>query len=214
MVNEIGPRAAERALALSYAPADAREGLAALLALDDALAAILRTTREPLVGQMRLTWWFEALAALDVKPPPAQPALQELARTVLPVVSGAELAGMVEGWEALLDEPLDAAAMERFAAPRGAGLFRAAAAVLGGEHPRLARAGEGWALADLADHLGDAGKAAVARALASPPLEEAMQARWPVRLRALGALALLARGGSPGSPGRTARLLWHRLSGV
>ena len=38
---------AERTLALSYAPAAARAGVAALLALDDTLGTLLRTTREP-----------------------------------------------------------------------------------------------------------------------------------------------------------------------
>lgn len=204
----------ERALALRYAPPEARDGLAALLALDDALAAILRTTREPIVGQMRLTWWHEALVKLDAGTPPAQPVLEALARTMLPAVSGADLARMVEGWEALLDEPLDATAMERFARGRGAALFRAAAAVLGSDHPLLAEAGEGWALADLAEHLGDAGKAALARNLAKARLGPVARPRWPVRLRALGALVLLARPGTPGSPARVARLLWHRVSGL
>ena len=43
-------------LAMTYAPATKRPALEALFALDDTLAGILRTTREPLVGQMRLTW--------------------------------------------------------------------------------------------------------------------------------------------------------------
>lgn len=213
MVNETSPAEAERALALSYAPVEARAGLAALLALDAELGGILRTTREPMVGQMRLTWWFTALEALDVKPPPAQPVLEGLARTVLPRVSGAMLAGTVNGWEALFDEPLDRAAVERFAAGRGATLFRAAAAVLGSDHPRLAEAGEGWALADLAGHLGDAAAARLARDLAAPRLAAAMRQRWPVRLRPLGALVLLAREGEPGSPRRVGRLFWHRVTG-
>ncbi len=211
MVNEA--LHAERALALSYAPADARGALNALFALDGALGAILRTTREPMVGQMRLTWWHEALTKLDTAPPPANPVLQGLA-ALIPRVSGARLAGMIDGWEALLDEPLDAGAMERFAAARGGGLFGAAGAVLGADHPRLPQAGEGWALADLARNLGDGEKAALARGLAAPRLAGAMRGRWPGRLRALGALVLLAREGEPGSPGRVARLLWHRATGA
>lgn len=201
-------------MALSYAPAYARGGLAALLALDDQLAGILRTTREPMVGQMRLTWWHGALTALDEAPPPAHPVLEALAAAVQPSVTGAELAEMVDGWEALLDEPLDADAMERFAVARGAGLFAAAAAVLGGDHPRLRAAGEGWALGDLARHLGDPARSREARRLAEERLAGAYTPRWPVRLRALGALALLSGEGRPGSPARVARLLWHRVSGA
>jgi phytoene synthase len=216
VVNEglpVTARIAERQLALSYAPKDAQAGVEALFALDGALAAILRTTQMPMVGQMRLTWWHQALCALDDAPPPANPVLQALAAHVVPVVPGAALAGMVDGWEALLDEPLDAAAMERFAEARGGALFAVAAALLGIERDVRA-AGEGWALADLAENLGNPAQAAQARGLAAPRLTEAMRRRWPARGRMLGALILLSREGVPGSPGRVWRLLWHRITGL
>ena len=44
------PPDAERALILTYAPPAGRAALAALLGLDDALAQLLRTTREPAIG--------------------------------------------------------------------------------------------------------------------------------------------------------------------
>ena len=207
-------RSAARALVLSYAPAEARDRLAALLALDDVLAGVLRSTREPMVGQMRLTWWHEALCALDRAVPPAHPVLQALAAAVIPHIAGTELAAMIDGWEALLDEPLDADAMQRFASARGGGLFAAAAVVLGGEHPRLQAAGEGWALADLADHLRDPDRATLARRHAGMRLAGAFRPRWPRRLRALGALALLAYEGEQGPPQRIGRLLWHRATGL
>eukprot|EP01037_Dinobryon_pediforme_P020365 gene20365-20969_t len=119
----------ERALALSYALQPHQAALAALFALDDTLGQILRTTREPIVGQMRLTWWHTALTALDTAPPPAQPVLTALAARVLPLgISGADLAAMIDGWEALLDaEDLDATTIEQHAVARGGGLFAAAA---------------------------------------------------------------------------------------
>ena len=82
----------ERALALSYAPGAARDGMAALFALDDQLAGVVRTTRDPMVGQLRLTWWHEALAALDTAPPPAQAVVTETdapAPTAAPAVTAA-----------------------------------------------------------------------------------------------------------------------------
>src|SRR3546814_7046937 len=51
----------ELALAICYAPRKARAALAALFALDATLADVLRTTTEPMLGQMRLTWWHDAL---------------------------------------------------------------------------------------------------------------------------------------------------------
>jgi phytoene synthase len=215
----------ERALALSYAPQPSRAALAALFALDATLAQILRTTREPLVGQMRLTWWHEALCALDTAPPPAQPVLQALAAEVLPRgVSGATLARMIDGWEALLDaDPIAEADLLGHAEKRGVALFEMAGTVLGcrPEEP-VATAGAGWALVDLAAHLSDLEIAALSASLAGARLAEATAQRWSRVGRPLGALAHVARMDLAyafcrdvprGAPRRVARLAWHRLSG-
>ena len=193
--------------------------MAALFALDDTLGRILRTTREPLVGQMRLTWWHGALCALDTAPPPAQPVLQALAADVLPRgVSGATLARMIDGWEALLAEPLDGPALSRHAIFRGAGLFEAAA-MLGATDRRIACFGRGWAYADICANVRDADVTTVARRRAIVRLARSFGYRRMDRsARALGALALSARmdlegTARPGSPRRVARLAWHRLTG-
>ncbi len=212
------PPDAERALILTYAPPAGRAALAALLGLDDALAQLLRTTREPAIGQIRLTWWRERLEALDKGPPPAEPVLQAIAASGVP---GAPLAAIADGWEVLLEERLDADALARFGAGRGA-LFVAAGKALGATGDPLEAAGQGWALADLARHLGEPGEAAAARAMASPLLAAATAARWSREGRGLGAMAHLARrdlalaageAAPVGAPSRVARLLWHRLSG-
>ncbi|PZQ58970.1 MAG: hypothetical protein DI544_12325 [Sphingomonas taxi] len=209
----------ERALAVRYAPLDAQPGMAALLALDERLGAILRSTREPLIGQMRLTWWHEALAALDTASAPAEPLLQALAQHVVPSIGGAALARLVEGWEPLLEPTLDAAALDEHAGARGSRLFGAMAAVAGMEGAWIADAGRGWALADLARHLSEPAVAAQARRLAREYLPIATNRHWPPRARAIGALVHLARMDimdaprPPGHPARTARLLWHRVTG-
>lgn len=207
-------------LAMGYAEAAERPALEALFALDDTLGAILRTTREPLVGQMRLTWWYEALGRLDTAPAPAEPVLTALQACVLPVgVSGVMLAGMTDGWEALLEPVLDATAVDRFARDRGRRLFELAGAVLSVTDSRIGQAGEGWALADLSQRLSDAPSRALARTRAGEALDAALHRRWPVKARALGALALSARfdvsasPAPPGSPKRVGRLAWHRLTG-
>lgn len=206
---------AERALALAYAPAAARPGLAALLTLDETLGALVRAARTPMLGQLRLAWWRDALAALDTAPPPAQPVLETLAAHVTPRVAGAGLQTVVDGWEALLDDPAD---LTRHGEERGAALFLAAARLLGGEgDPVVAAAGRGWALADVARRWSEPGAAAAARAAADTELTTAVAGSWPRDLRALGALALLARadlrGVPPGTPSRVGRLAWHRLTG-
>ena len=84
----------DRTLALAYVAAAARPAVQALWRLDAAFAAILATGTQPMISQLRLAWWREALERLDAAPPPAEPVLQALAAYVLPVVSGAELAAM------------------------------------------------------------------------------------------------------------------------
>ncbi len=205
-------RTAERELALSYAPAFARAGLAALLALDERLGAIVRRATEPTIGLMRLTWWADALVALDAGPPPAEPLLAALGEARL---RGAALADVIDGWDRLLAaEPLD---LEAFGRERGGRLFAAAAGMLGAADDRVEAWGEGWALADLSRRWSKPATAATAAALARERLGVALTGGWPVELRTLSALGLLARsdlaGGAPGSPARVGRLAWHRLTG-
>jgi 15-cis-phytoene synthase len=214
----------ERMLALSYAPAHGRAALEALLALDGALAQLLRTTREPALGQLRLAWWREALARLDHEPAPAEPVLQGLEQHVLPAgIRGEALVPIVHGWEVLIEEEaLDRDALRRFGEGRGQ-LFALAGRALGArEGDPLLEAGKGWALADLSRNLQKPVEAAEARALADPLLRTATDARWSRNGRALGALAHLARVDlrvDPerpipiGAPNRVGRLFWHRLTG-
>lgn len=203
-------------LAATYAPLDARGAVRALLALDGKLGEIVRTSREPMVGQMRLTWWFEALERLDRAAPPAEPVLAALAAEVLPRgAAGEGLAGMIDGWERLLaPEPLTGDDLARYAEERGGTLFRAIAAVCGeADAERAAVAGRGWALADLARNVRDRTLAVQARTAAEPLLDKAMGRRWSRRGRTIGALALLARAGEATGPGTLARLLLHRILG-
>lgn len=212
--------AAERALAFHYAPSAARAALTAVWQLDDILAGIVRAGREPLVAQMRLTWWHAALTGLDEGQRQRQPVLAALGGQVLTRgVEGRELAGMIDGWEMLLDPArLSEEAMAAFARSRGATLFNLSARLCAHRADALpALAGEGWALADLAAHLNDPDEARRANALALPLLEAAAGTWWPVELRMLGALvhAALARvrGERRPGPARVARMLWHRISG-
>jgi len=212
----------ERALAVRYAPAAARGAVTALWQLDQTLAGIVRAAREPIIGQMRLTWWHDALLRLDEGAiPPNPPLLAALGgETVRAGIVGQALAAMIDGWEALLADPLDEAAMQRFGDDRGARLFAATARLCGADAaPWIAQAGAGWALADLSVHLSDPAAAARARQLAEPLAAAAARRRWPARLRMLGALVHLAQldlqpaRQPPGAPIRVARMLWHRLSG-
>jgi phytoene synthase len=205
---------------IGYTPPQHRAALEALFALDATLATILRTPTQPIIGQMRLACWYEALTALDTAPAPANPVLRALQTEVLPHgVTGRAIAAIVDGWEALLDTgPLGSDRLSAYAAGRGAGIFAAAGAVLGsGAADPVGAAGEGWALADLVAHLRDGSEVTMARAAAERALAVAFAIRWSRAGRALGALALLARadlaGIPPRSPRRAARLLRFQITG-
>jgi phytoene synthase len=205
----------DRRLALAYVPAAVRPAVEALWRLDVAFAAILATGTQPIISQMRLAWWREALERLDKAPPPAEPVLQALAAHVLPKVTGAELAAMEEGWLMLLcDEALTADELDRYAAKRGGLLFAYSARLLGDAGFPVAQAGEAWALADLVRHSRRVDE------VKTPPTGP--KVKWPRRLRPLGMLAMLARrdlkniGQEPekqGNPARMLRMIGHRIVG-
>lgn len=214
----------DRALALTYVPAERRPALAALWQLDAALGAVLAGGREPLISQIKLAWWRDSLAKLDEAPAPAEPVLQDVARHVLPrSIKGSQLARMEEGWAILLrDEALTTSDLENYSGSRGALLFRHSAQLLGIQmNLKVKRAGEGWALADLARHSnkvdGQAALEAARERLAGVDAQ-----RWPKQLRPLGMLAMLARRDADrgldriepqGSPARMMRMLRHRFTG-
>ena len=213
VTNRVDPL---RDLALSYAPRGTQAGVKALFSLDAALGQILRTTSEPMVGQMRLAWWREALARLDVTRSPAEPVLESLARDALPLgATGVALSRMADGWEVLLGE-LDGDALTSHAKERGAVLFALAGSVIDADREDpLDAAGRAWALADLSANIGDAKVADRARLMANQAFGEIAGKRWSRRGRALGALALAARLAldGPPRPWWVARLAWHRIGG-
>ncbi|GAO38623.1 hypothetical protein SCH01S_16_01420 [Sphingomonas changbaiensis NBRC 104936] len=208
------PADPERALALAYAPSSRRPALAALWALDEQLGAIVARTENPAVGQMRLTWWHDALQSLGTAAP-VDPVLVALADAS--AIEPTSLLPLIDGWEALLDPlPLPEDSLATYAAARGGTLFGVAAKLLGGAPDAAERAGRLWALVDLAFRISDRTTAERALALASA---YAMPERLPKALAVLTALAGrdLRRGldlpRRQGSPRRVARAMLAGLTG-
>ena len=210
----------DRTLALSYVPAKRRPSVEALWRLDAALGAVLAGGREPLISQIKLAWWREALEKLDREKAPAEPVLQALAEHVMPVVTGAALSGLEQGWAVLLSQDaLSATDLGRYA-ERGRLIFRYSAELLGTQaSAEVVQAGAVWAWADLARHSGEPDASA---ALQKVRQQSDAAYRWPVALRPLGMLWALARRDAerglgrleaPGAPARMARMLRHRFTG-
>lgn len=186
--------AAQR-LAAAYAPRRARPGTVAMLAFDARLAGVVRSAREPMLGQLRLAWWRDQLA-LD----PDHRATGEPLLALLGIWPGNTevLTALIDGWEGLLGEaPLPAAPFEALAAARGMawaalahGLGEAAAA------PEAERAGCNWGLIDLARGLSDPQEqAAVSEIVRQRDWRRARLTNSLRPLAVLHALAARARGG-------------------
>jgi 15-cis-phytoene synthase len=173
-------------IALAYAPPKMRDAVAALWALDAALGRVVATTSEPMIGQMRLTWWHERLSDLDSGLVPEEPVLTDLTSLVRDHdVTGSQLAALVEGWEVLLEPlPLGEACLREFSEKRGETLFTLSAQILG--LPVSAGLGAGWALMDFAMHCSDVTTRKRAQALFKP-----MPIKGPKSLRILARIARL-----------------------
>jgi 15-cis-phytoene synthase len=140
-----------RSLVLAYAPRSVRPHLSALLDLDTTLGRIVASTTDPIIGQMRLTWWHEQLTMIENSSAPVEPVLASLKRYG---IVGADVATMIDGWEALLDPmPLNDAALRLYADHRGERLFSIAANLC--DQPVAMGLGAGWALVDFAMRCSD-----------------------------------------------------------
>ena len=202
IVEDLPP---EAQVAIGYALPVDRNAFAALLAFDRNLARAVAGASEAIVGQLRLAWWRDALAAdVDVLPR-GNPLLDELA-------SGfgeqrQQLGALVDGWEAvLLAEPIDMAAIQSLKAGREAGWLALASALRSKATDRAVRLAAGrWAVADLISGLPEEDRTPQITADAQPSLGQ--PASLPRALRPLAVLDALARrslaaGGAPLLAGR------------
>ena len=149
----------DRFVSALFAPPAAREGLFALYAFNLEVARIRERVREPLLGEMRLTWWRETIERLYAgEAPRAQPVAAALAGAVR------EYALSREPFERLLDgrradmadaAPADLAALTAYAAATAGSVATLSLEVLGraaaaGAAPQAAdRVAVAWALAGL-----------------------------------------------------------------
>jgi phytoene synthase len=139
-------------MALAYAPASAREPTLALFALDARLASLIRQASEPMLAQLRLAWWREALSGDPARWPGGEALL-----AVLRCWRGRleALVQLVDGWEAMSgDAPLASEELDRLASARGEA-FGSLAEIVGasGHAQAAAIRGRAWALADIASRL-------------------------------------------------------------
>jgi phytoene synthase len=145
----------DRYFSALFAPADKRPHLFTLYALNHELAHIGESVREPMIGEIRLAWWREALEGARAGKPRNHDVVRALAKTLAAI----ELPNDI--FEAVIDARLfdllsgtfkDDAKRDAYLDATSGNLMRLASRVLGGgdRHDELAReAGLAYGLAGL-----------------------------------------------------------------
>lgn len=203
------PLPPEAELALAWSGPKVRGPLSIALQFDRRLARIVGRTHEPMLGQMRLAWWREALG----KPVSARPRGDVVLDGLGHHWEGREAAllPMVDAWEVLVTaQSLGRAEADAFGAGRGS--FFAGLSGIADDPAltdRLSAAGRRWALADAAAGVSDAAERAML--VESGRAVGKVGARIPAGLRGIAvlealAIRALARGGRPLIEGRGASL--------
>jgi 15-cis-phytoene synthase len=184
-------------LAIAYAPVAVRTAFSLLLRFDNRFAHIAGQPGEPLIKQMKLAWWRDAVAADPDTRPKGERLLGLLSQTDIPDVP--KLAStLVNAWEMLVvDEVWSSNGLEEFAKQRAKVIFGGYASMAGID-AAIDDIGADWALDDLQRRFGNR-VSTHSVATSALPTER--------KLRPLTILALSVRDVS--GP----RLIWHALTG-
>ncbi|QUD87977.1 squalene/phytoene synthase family protein [Phenylobacterium montanum] len=205
------------------ADVEARADLIALYAFDQELSHVLSATREPMMAEIRLTWWREAVDEIFAgKPARGHPALQALALAIRRRnLAQAPLDAMIEArFDDIEAAPFTGEAALAAYADRlcGAPLSLALAVLGEGEGAAFRPAAQAWAIARLpGERLPWDAQEARRRGLVA--LAEARPAARRLKAAAFPAVAHLAlvvprlKGRLPGPLGARLRLTLAVLSG-
>lgn len=185
-------------LAIAYAPLRVRSAFALLLQVDNRLANILRSSREPIIGQIKMAWWREAFGQEPHQRPKGEPLLKALTE-IDDFIPYTALEALVLGWEILLgSERWNQEDIDRHTDLRTEAIFQTFAHWTGSEQD-IRPIGRLWALETL--RMAFPERVADNITLPPAPLPKVRE------LRSLSILALSVRTGSG------LRLVWHALTG-
>jgi phytoene synthase len=82
LAARVRSRDPDRYLTALFAPAERRPALFALIAFNDEIARVREAVTQPILGQIRLQWWRDALEQIYAGKPPAHDVAQALAMAV------------------------------------------------------------------------------------------------------------------------------------
>ena len=207
--DDVGP---ETELALAHTPAGLRPALRILFELDARLGRIVAGTSEPMLGQMRLSWWRDTLGHEPQMRPAGDAVLDVIARHW--IGREAALVKLVDGWEYLLaPPPLGESDARAFAAGRVAAFL--AVYDLDDHESAAGVAAWRWAMGDLAAKVSlEEERAMLVRLGLEKNAANPKLPREARGLAVLGALATRAldRGGRPLMEGRGASIVATRAA--
>lgn len=184
-------------LAIVYAPDRIRSAFSLLLRFDARFAAIVGNANEPLIGQMKLAWWRDALSADMRNRPKGEPYLSSLFALNDPILTSAAIS-LVDAWEYLVvEENWLEPTIDKFGSARGAAVFGSYTRMVAlTEFPEsLARQ---WAIDDLRFRFGE-------RATVSQFIRPALPRKRVFRPLTILAMSVTGVSGP--------RLIWHALTG-
>lgn len=184
-------------LAIAYVSADLRAAFTVLLRFDERLAEVVGRASEPMIAQMKLAWWHDAIAREPSARPKGEPIFMALDKLASPSLDAA-FNGLLDAWGRLLAvEVWTADILKAFACERSAAIFGSYA-----DWTRctddVAAIGEAWALADLKQRFG-------ARVVYDAPTQPPI-----VKARVLRPLSILALSVTKPSG---IRMILHALTG-
>ena len=134
----------DRYLTALFAPGDKREALLALYAFNYEVARVRESVSEPMLGQIRLQWWREVVAAADAGAPPrAHQVAAPLAAAIRTfAMTRRHFDRLIDAREGDLadDAPAGLAALVDYAEATSAGLVHLALEILGVRQPAAAAA--------------------------------------------------------------------------
>lgn len=139
-------------VALGYAVGSDRRVFESTFLLDRELANAVAASSEPMIAQLRLAWWRDALSGISAAPRTS--ALIASIRELWPE-GGDELVLLVDGWEAFATAPeLTTSVLDRFISERASmGAMLAERLGIPVTKSVVDQAMRDWVCADLAAHL-------------------------------------------------------------
>ncbi len=184
-------------LAITYARRDLRDAFALILKFDNRIADIVGRITEPMIGQMKIAWWYDAIGREATLRPSGEPILQELNKLDVDGVAVA-MQQLLDAWGLLLaEDDWLPGTVQSFAQARSEAVFGSYVRWIGGD-PDCAALGRQWAAADLSQRF-------LGRVEGDFPLIANLprHRKW----RPLTILALAAN--RPNG----VRMIWHALTG-